>query len=114
MIPGDVKSDTYIESIKKINDKDSKFEVGDIVLKYQNIKMLLRIFTLQIGLRKLLFLKKIKKLCPGYVINNLNIKKKLLENFYKFFLWKLLKKNCKKQVKKSLELKKKNNKEKWW
>ena len=37
--PVDVKSSTYIDSSKEINDKDPKFEVGDIVRisKYQNI-----------------------------------------------------------------------------
>ena len=37
--PVDVKSSTYIDSSKEINDKDSKFKVGDIVgiLKYKNI-----------------------------------------------------------------------------
>ena len=34
----DVKSNAYINSSKKINDKDSKFKIGDIVriLKYEN------------------------------------------------------------------------------
>ena len=35
----DIKSNTYIDSNKEINDKDSKFEVGDIVRisRYKNI-----------------------------------------------------------------------------
>ena len=35
----DVKSNTYIDSSKKINDKNSKFRIGDIVRisKYKNI-----------------------------------------------------------------------------
>ena len=39
MKPSDVKSDTCIESSKEINDKDSKFKVGDIakVSKQQNV-----------------------------------------------------------------------------
>ena len=39
MKPVDVKSSTYIDSSKEINDKDHKFKVGDIViiLKYSNI-----------------------------------------------------------------------------
>ena len=38
MKPADVKSNAYINSSKKINDKDSKFKIGDIVriLKYKN------------------------------------------------------------------------------
>ena len=31
MKPADVKSSTYIESSKKINNKDPKFKIGDIV-----------------------------------------------------------------------------------
>ena len=29
--PGDVKSSTYIDSTKKINDKNPKFKIGDTV-----------------------------------------------------------------------------------
>ena len=39
MKPVDVKSSTYIDSSKEINDKGPKFKVGDLVriLKYTNI-----------------------------------------------------------------------------
>ena len=39
MKPADVKSSTYIDSSKEINDKDPKFKVGEIVRisKYKNI-----------------------------------------------------------------------------
>ena len=39
MKPVDVKSSTYIDSRKEINDKDPKFKIGDIVKisKYKNI-----------------------------------------------------------------------------
>ena len=39
MIPVNVKSNTYIDSSKEINDTDSKFKISDIVriLKYKNI-----------------------------------------------------------------------------
>ena len=39
MRPVDVKSNTYIDSSREINDKDSKFKIGDIVRisKYKNI-----------------------------------------------------------------------------
>ena len=39
MKPVDVKSNTYIDSSKKINNKDPKFKIGDIVRisKYTNI-----------------------------------------------------------------------------
>ena len=39
MKPADVKSNTYVNSSKKVNDKDLKFKFGDIVTisKYNNI-----------------------------------------------------------------------------
>ena len=39
MKPVDVKDDTYIDSVKELNDKDPKFKVGDHVRisKYKNI-----------------------------------------------------------------------------
>ena len=39
MKPVDVKDNTYIDSIKEVNDKDPKFKVGDHVRtsKYKNI-----------------------------------------------------------------------------
>ena len=36
MKPVDVKSSTYINSSKEINDKDPKFKIGDIVRISQN------------------------------------------------------------------------------
>ena len=38
MKPVDVKDNTYIDFIKEVNDKDSKFKVGDhvIISKYKN------------------------------------------------------------------------------
>ena len=43
-----------------------------ILLEYQNIKIVLQKVTLQIGQKKLLWLKKLKILCRGHVINDLN------------------------------------------
>ena len=39
MKPTEVKDNTYIDSIKEVNDKDSKFKIGDHVRisKYKNI-----------------------------------------------------------------------------
>ena len=39
MKPADVKSSTYIDSSKEINDEDFKFKIGDIVRisKYKNV-----------------------------------------------------------------------------
>ena len=36
--PVDVKSNTYINSSKEINNKDPKFKIGDIVIEYEIIK----------------------------------------------------------------------------
>ena len=54
MKPADVKSNAYIDSSKKINDKNPKFKIDDTVrmLEYQIIKMFLQKVTLQIGLKK--------------------------------------------------------------
>ena len=96
MKPADVKSSIYINSSKKINDKDSKFKVGDIVgiSKYRNIfpKALF-----QISLKNILWLKKLKILCRGHMLLVILTEKKFLERFTK--------KDCTKQIKKSLELK---------
>ena len=53
MKPVDVKSNTYINFSKEINDEDPKFKIG-ILLEYQNIKFFLQKATLLIGLKKLL------------------------------------------------------------
>ena len=61
----DVKSNTYIDSNKEINNKKSKYKVGDIVRisKYKNV------FA---KVKKLIF-KKAKNTEPWtYVINDLN------------------------------------------
>ena len=69
----------------------------EILLEYQNIKIFLQNVTLQIGLKKILWLQKLKLQCRGLMLLKVS-GKKLLESF--------MKKNCKKQIKKSLELKK--------
>ena len=69
-----------------------------IMLEYQNVRMFLQKVTLLVGLKKLLWLKKLKILFLGYILLMILMKKKLFERFTKT--------NCKKQFKKSLELKK--------
>ena len=71
MGPIDVKSTTYIDSSEKINDKDPKFKVGDIVRisKYEHF---LQKTMFQIVLKKVLWLKKFKNTVPlTYVISDL-------------------------------------------
>ena len=53
MKPIEVKDNTYIDSINKVNDKDPKFKVGDI-LEYQNTRTFLLKDVLKIGLKKIL------------------------------------------------------------
>ena len=97
MKPVNVNPKTYINSSKEINDKDSKFEIG-VLLEYQNIKTFLEKAMFQIGLKNFLCLKKLKTLCCRYILLVILKANKLLESFTK--------KNCKKQIKKILELKK--------
>ena len=52
------------------------------MLEYQNIKIVLQKVTLQIGQKKLLWLKKLKILCRGHVINDLN-QEEIVGTFYK-------------------------------
>ena len=65
------------------------------LLEYQNIKMFLRKAMFQISLKKFLWSRKLKALTID-AISDLN--RETFEHFTK--------KNCKKQIKKSLELKK--------
>ena len=49
----DVKSNTYIDSSKKINDKIVNLKLV-IMLEYQNTKFFLQNITLEVGLKKFL------------------------------------------------------------
>ena len=68
------------------------------MLEYQNVKTFLQTFTLQIGLKKCLLLKKLQIICRGHMLLVILIVKNLLELF--------MKRNYKKQIKNSLDLKK--------
>ena len=68
------------------------------MLEHQNMKMFLQKVTLQIGLKKFLRLKKLRTLFRVHMLLVILKEKKLLKRFTK--------KNCQKQIKKSLELKK--------
>ena len=71
MKPVDVKDNTYIDSIKEVNDKDPKFKVGDHVRtsKYKNI--FAKGCTANC-LKTFLWLKKLKIQFRGYIIIDLN------------------------------------------
>ena len=86
----DVKDNTYINIGKEVNDKDPKFKVGDHV----RISFLLKA-TLQIGLKKFLRLKELQIQFHGHMSLKILMAWKLLEY--------LMKKNCKRQIKKNLE-----------
>ena len=60
----EVKSNTYINSSKHINDEDPKFKIGDIVRisKYKNI---FAKSCFEAGLKKFLRLKKLKHCAVG-------------------------------------------------
>ena len=95
MKPVDVKSNTYIDSSKKlmITIQSIKFV---IMLEYQNMKIFLQQVILQIRQKKFLWLKKSKMLCCGHMLLMIIKGEKLLEGFTET--------SYKKQTKKSLEL----------
>ena len=97
MKPVDIKSSTYIDSSREINDKDPKFKIRDIVRisKYKNIFPKGYVSNWP---EEVFVIKKVKALCLGHMLSAILKVKKLLNV--------LRKKYCKKQIKKSLELKK--------
>ena len=74
------------------NKEGSKFKVADHV-RLPKYKRFLQKAMLQIGLKKFLWLKKLKLLCHRYVVSFILTEKKSLERFT----------NCKEQNKKSLK-----------
>ena len=96
MKPVEVKNNTYINFGKEVNDKDLRFQVADHVRisKYKNI--FAKGYTPNWS-EEIFVISKVKNAVPWtYVINDFKILmvKKLLEH--------LVKKNCKKQIKKNL------------
>ena len=57
--PADVKTNSYFDSSKGLNDKNPKFKIV-ILLEYQNIKIFLQTVTLRICWKKFLWLKKVE------------------------------------------------------
>ena len=82
MKPVDVKSNTYINSSKEINDKDPKFKIGDIIWisKYKNIFAKGYVTNWS---EDILGLKKLKTLCREHMLLFILKEKKLLERFTK-------------------------------
>ena len=93
----DVKSNTYIDSSKEINDKDPKFKISDFVRisKYKNI--FANVFTLNCS-EEVFVIKKVKKLCQGHMLLMIFMEKNFFERFTK--------KNCKKINQKEFRIEK--------
>ena len=93
----DVKSNTYIDSSKEINDKDPKFKISDFVriLKYKNIFAI--VFPLNYS-EEVFVIKKVKKLCQGHMLLMIFMEKNFFERFTK--------KNCKKTNQKEFRIEK--------
>ena len=93
----DVKSNTYIDSSKEINDKDPKFKISDFVRisKYKNI--FVNVFTLNCS-EEVFVIKKVKKLCQGHMLLMIFMEKNFFERFTK--------KNCKKTNQKEFRVEK--------
>ena len=98
MKPVDIKSSTYIESSKEIYEKHPKFKIRDFVRISKYFKKSAKGYTT--NWPDVFVIKRVKNTVPWtYVINDLNGEETvgLLEHF--------MKKNCKIQIKKNLELK---------
>ena len=77
----DVKANTYINSIKEINNKDYKFKIGDIVRisKYKDI--FAKYYTPNWS-EEVFVIKKVKNTVPWtYVINDI-IREEFVGTFY--------------------------------
>ena len=91
--PVDVKSNTYINSSKEVNNKDPKFNIDDIIRISKYKKFFAKGYTPNWS-EEVFVIKRVK----NTVLLMILIRKNLLKLF--------MKKNCKEQMKKSLELKK--------
>ena len=96
MAPANVKSSIYIDFNVEKNDEDSQFKVGDLV-RISKYKCIFVKGDIQNWSEEVLWLKKLKILCCGHMLFAILTVKKFLERF--------MKKNCKREIKQSLELK---------
>ena len=97
MKPLDLKSNTYINFSKETNDKVLKFKNGDIV-RISKCKNILANSYFPDWCEDVFWLKKLKTLFCGQMLLVILKVKQFFERFTK--------NNCKKQIKKRLELKK--------
>ena len=94
MKPTEVKDNTYIDSIKEVNDKDPKFKVGDHIRisKYKNI--FAERYTPNLT-EEVFVIKKVKNTSPWkFVINDLN-GENIIGTFYEKELQKINQKGFK-------------------
>ena len=97
MKPVDVKSSTYIDSSKEINDKDPKFKIGDIV-RISKYKFFFAKCYVPNWSEEAFVIKKVKNtVLRTYVISDLKGEE---------IVGCFMKKNCKKQINKSFAFKK--------
>ena len=68
MKPVDVKSNTYIDSSKEINNKDPKFKIGDIV-RISKCKKIFEKSYVPNWSEKVFVIKKVKKNCAVDICN---------------------------------------------
>ena len=92
-----VKSNTYIDFNKENNKKDLKLEVG-YHAKISKDKSNFSKGCIPNWYKGCLWLKRLKTLCDGHILLTIFMVRKFLECFTK--------KDCKKQIKRSLKLKK--------
>ena len=82
MKPIDVKYNTYIYSIKEVNDKDPNFQVGDHVRISKNKKIFTKEYTPNRS-EDVFVIKELNNTVPStYVINDLNGDEKTIGRFY--------------------------------
>ena len=91
----DVKSNSYIGSSKEINNNGPKFKIccNVRISKYKSKikKKILQKFTLQIRLKRFLWLKKLKTHFHGHLLLMIIMVKKLLECFKRIRIEKVIK-----------------------
>ena len=92
MTPVDVKSSSYIDSSKEINDEDPKFKIVDTV-RISKYKTIFAKGYVPNSPEEVFVIKKAKKNCHRHMLLVILKVMKLLERF--------MKKNCKKQIKNS-------------
>ena len=92
--PVEVKDNTYIDFNKEVNDKESKFKVGDHVRISKNKNIFAKGYTPNWS-EEVFVVSKIKNTVPWtYIINDLN-GEEIIEHF--------MKKNYRRLIKKHLE-----------